>query len=63
MVESNTTQPETYLLQAIRFPESGPWQVEIFPGTFVRPLATRPMPNAFQRLMQRLVFGFRWERV
>jgi hypothetical protein len=39
------------------------WKVEIFPGYEYRMAGNRPVPYAFHRLMQRLVFGFKWERI
>jgi hypothetical protein len=38
------------------------WRCHLIPGV-VYQLAEGKQPNAFHRLMQRLCFGVRWERI
>jgi hypothetical protein len=38
------------------------WSCEVMPKVYWR-REEGQQPNAFHRLMQRLVFGFKWERI
>lgn len=43
-------------------PKPSGWQCEIAPGFVLHP-AKGKVPNRFWRFMQRLVLGFKWEKV
>ncbi len=42
--------------------EPSGWQMTIVPGYVYRPSKANGVPNAFHRFMQRVFFGFKWER-
>lgn len=44
----------------IKSPPPTNWQVWLWPGNCMHVASP---PNPFHRLMQRLVFGFRWEKL
>jgi hypothetical protein len=46
----------------IAWPPYYAWRCHLIPGV-VYQLAEGKQPNAFHRLMQRLCFGVRWERI
>lgn len=39
------------------------WRVHLLPGVHYNLAGDKPVPNAFHRLMQRLILGIKWERV
>lgn len=43
-------------------PKPSGWRVWYLPGCFYQPLEGE-VPNRFHRFMQRVCFGFKWERV
>lgn len=58
---ANTPFPlDRYVIKNTPPPE---WSVELLDGVILHPDGTKKAPNAFHRLMQRLVFGFKWKRL
>ena len=52
----------SYFFHIVDTEPSG-WQMTIVPGYVYRPSRAVGIPNRFHRFMQRVFFGFKWERI
>lgn len=63
MENSTANTPFPHSEYVFNTPPPPEWSVEVVDGVLWHPDSTKKVPNAFHRLMQRLVFGFKWKRL